>query len=627
MLVVGMLAVLVLGVGLLAGRNAVLAANDLQQARSDLQAAVDADRDSVEVREPIEQAQALLQRADARLSSPAVSLVAAIPVVGRSLNAERAVVSAASSTLAGVRAVVDAAPELQTAEGLDVQVLEALGPRLTPLADRAADDLDGLRSTPTGLTPSVVREAVRDTDAALAPVVDGLRQAADGAPLMASLLGADGPRTVLVALQNNAELRGTGGYVSTFATGRLADGQLQLDPFRDVLEVSDPPGETRPVPAPGEYVEDFGPFLADTTLWREWTMSPDVPDAASVTANVAGVLLGEQPDVVLLLDVPALAAIVSVAERDVQLPDGSTVAADQLTEALLVDSYARAGAEADDQDARRAVLRAAAGQTVTQLLSDEIAPLAVLKELGRLAAGRHLAVWSAREQEQVQLERFGLAGSADPGGDDLALVSVNNLNANKLDYYVDRSVQVEATVGQDSVDVVQRVVLANRAPEDLVPYVAGVDTPGTVRERVELSISSDAQFTSLRQDGEPTTGDVRTGDERTRVHTFIELARGQQIELELRYTVPVADGRYRLRLLPQPLARDAELDVSVRPAEGLELGAVQGADVVDGRAVRTGPWAQSEVLDVHLRSPAPADSWWESTRESVTRFLSEPVSF
>jgi len=615
---------LLLALGALAARSAALAARDVEQARAGLQAARDAGRDVAAARQSVVRAQSLLERADARMSAPAVRIVAAVPLLGRSLVAEQAVVRAAGSALAGVRAVVDAAPELRANDGVDVQALERLSTRLVPLAARASDQLQTLRDTPTGLTPGRVQTAVTDAEAALSPVVEGLRQGQDGARLVAGLLGADGPRRVLVALQNNAELRGTGGYVSSFATGQIDDGRLELQPFRDVTEVSDPVGRTRPVPAPPEYVEDFGPFLADTTLWREWTMSPDVPDAASVTANVAGLLLGERPDVVLLLDVPALAAIVALADRDVVLPDGLTIGPEQLTEALLVDTYARAGTDEADQAARRAALRAGAGQAVTDILTDDIAPLAVVQELGRLAGGRHLAVWSARDDEQRQLVSLGLAGSADPQGDDLSLVSVNNLNANKLDYYIDRAVQIEATVAPDSVDIVQRVTLTNRAPSELVPYVAGVDTPGTVVERVELSVSPDARFRSLLRDGKQTTGDVRPGAERTRVHTFVTLPRGEQVSVELRYSVPVTGGRYRLRLLPQALARDASLDVVVRAGEGLELQGVRGASLVDERAVRSGPWKEQELVE--LRVDQPDRGRWVRIREAVTRFWREPVT-
>jgi hypothetical protein len=113
-------------------------------------------------------------------------------------------------------------------------------------------------------------------------------------------------------------------------------------------------------------------------------------------------------------------------------------------------------------------------------------------------------------------------------------------------------------------------------------------------------VAQEAVFRSLRKDGGPTIGEVRRGVERTRVHTYVELARGQSVQLELRYSVPLQDGRYRLRLLPQPLARDAALRLSVDAAAGLELRTT-GPEGRPGPVRRDGPWAESELVSVVAR--------------------------
>jgi hypothetical protein len=599
-LVLGLLAALLVLLAV-AGTRAAVAARDLQRAQSLLTGltADDAELDVARTQRALDEAQPLVDRAAQHLSTPSVRLLAAVPVLGRSLAAERAVAEASQSALAAATLVVQAAPDLAVDGAVDVAALSSLGERLSPLAQRAAADLAVLRSIPTGATPGVVQDAVADAESALGPVVDGLVRGATSAPLVADLLGASGPRRVLVALENNAELKGTGGFVTSVAPGVVVDGRLELDPFVLVEDVGDKPEQARRVPAPPEYVEDFGVFLADTTLWKTWTMSPDVPDAASVTAEVARELLGAEPDVVVLVDVPALAALVTLGGGELQLPSGELIGGEDLVEALLVDAYAESGASFEDQLDRRAALTEAAGQTVPRLLAGGAQPLDVVRELARLARGRHFAVWSAQPEEQAVLESLGLAGSADPGGDDLSLVSANNLTANKLDYYVDRTVTVEVTVGGREAEVVQRVQLVNRAPADLVPYVAGIVTPGIATERIELSISPRARFTSLRRNGGPAEGDVRTGVERTRVHTYVQLVRDEPVVVELRYTVPVDDGRYRLHLLPQPLARDAALEVVVQAADGWRLDEVDGAERDSSRgASRRGPFAERELLEV-----------------------------
>ena len=582
-------------------RNAVLAAQELETARSALVEVQADDADLAAALPVLDLAQQSVEQARQRLFGPSVTMLRWVPVVGRSFDAERAVARAAHSSLAGVRALADAAPGLRTAGGVDVSALRSLVEELEPLAARADADLDDLRLVRTEWTPARVGATVSEVDQALTPVTMGLVQVIAGADLAAGLLGEDGPRNILVALGNNAELRGTGGFVSTFATGRVEAGTLSLDPFRDIRDVSDLPRAARPVPAPAEYVQDFGPFRADTTLWLEWTMSPDVPDSASVAATVAGELLGVTPDLVLLMDVPALTALVGLSGEQVRLPDGSTVPGDRLTEALLVDTYASAGDSDAQQSARRAALAQAAGDTAAAILSGDTAPLPLVRELGRLAAGRHLAVWSADEAEQAELERLGLAGSADPEGDDLALISVNNIGANKLDYYVQREVEVEAVVGLDTVEVVQRLRLSNQAPADLVPYVAGTDGPGTLVERVELSLAPQAEVASFLHDGAPALAELRPGAERSRVHTFIELPRGATTQFELRYSVPIDGGRYRLRLLPQALAINASLALTVSPAAGLTLTHANEAET--GPVERTGPWSETEIVDVMSAEP------------------------
>ena len=595
----GLLVLITLVLVVLGVRNALLAAQELESARSTL-VEVQTDVGDLDAALPaLDLAQASVETARQRLFGPSVTALRWVPVLGRSFDAERAVARAAHSSLAGVRAVADAAPGLRTKGGVDLRALRSLVEELKPLAARADADLVELRLVRTEWTPGRVGAAVLEVDEALTPVAEGLEQAIVGAKLAAGLLGEDGPRQVLVALGNNAELRGTGGFVSTFATARVDAGTLTVDPFRDIRDVADPPRAARRVPAPAEYVQDFGPFRADTTLWLEWTMSPDVPDSASVAATVAGELLGVTPDLVLVMDVPALTALVALSGLQVQLPDGSTVPGDRLTEALLVDTYAAAGDSGAQQSARRDALAQAAGDTAAAILSGDTSPLPLVRELGRLASGRHLAVWSADGAEQAELERLGLAGSADPEGDDLALISVNNIGANKLDFYVQREVEVEAVVGRDTVEVVQRVRLSNQAPTDLVPYVAGTDRPGMLVERVELSLAPQAQVTSFLRDGVPAPAELRPGAERSRVHTFIELPRGAATQFELRYTMPIQDGRYRLRLLPQALARDASLAVTVSPAPGLTVTPSDGA--AEGPISRTGPWSKTEVVDVVVR--------------------------
>lgn len=624
-LLVASATLLVVAVGLLglAGHHALSAAHAVKQARADLTTVRDSTTDLKETSPAVSRAQSLLDAAASHLDSPSVRLVSSVPLLGRSFRAESAVVVAARAVVNGVATAVAGAPLLRaTGGGFDPARLRQLADALDG-ADRASRSAFAtLSRVDTGLTPSSVSSAVRDATDQLGPAVDGLHRSALGARVAASVLGGGGDRHVLVALENNAELRGTGGYVSTFATGTLRDGHIELDPFRDVTSVNDPPDKARLVPAPASYHEDYGPFLADTTLFRNWNMSPDVPTSAAVVSEVAGKLLGTRPDVVLLVDVPALAGITALGGNGVILPDGSRLSSADLPAALMADAYAEAGVSVHAQAERRAQLEKAAGVTVAQLFSAKISTLQAVRTLGRLAQGRHIAIWSGRPAEESTLQELDLAGQVTPVHGDMTMVSVNNQNGNKLDYYVDRAVSVEADVGRSRTSVTQHVTLTNKAPGDLVPYVAGTTEPGTVKERVELTLPPDAAVTDVQAPLVPADGAVRTGIERTRVVAYVTIPRGGAAEVAVSYTIPTHGGVYRLALIPQPLAHDATLHVRILPAEGQKLGTVSGANATHGDVALATSWTRELEITAALATPR---SWWQRTRSSISHWWSEPV--
>ena len=602
----------------LATTYALQAAEELQSARGHLLELREGGGGGQEALLALRKADGDLTAAHDVLSRWPVDVVAAVPVLGRSWAAERAVARTAAEVVGGARVLADRLQSVRAgAGGVELPALAALRTDLEGPVERSAAAYDELADQPLGLTPPQVSDGVRQARDALGPAVDALQQADTAISVASGLLGASGPRSVLVMLQNNAELRGTGGYTSSFATGQTAEGRLLLGPLQDLIEVADPPDEDRYVPAPEEYVDDYRMFGGNSTMWRTWNMSPHVPDSALVGARIAGAVLDRTPDVVVLLDVPAMGALAALGGSAVILPDGSTVEPSELTEALLVDSYAAAGSDTEAQIRRRVQLQAAATAAVGRLLSGEVPASELARTLVRLADQRHLAIWSGRPEEQRALERLGVAGElAVPEGGDLAHVSVNNIGANKLDVHVDREVGVDVEVGPSSATVTQRVRFTNAAPADLVPYVAGAERPGVVVSRVELSLPPAARDLVATIDGKPWNGVLHTGGGRSRLIARLELPRGASASFEARYTLPTPDGRYHLRLVPQPLVEDAALTLSLRGAHGERLE-VSGARLVDARVEEVGPLSETRDVVARLHRPAPSrwerlSDWWNS---------------
>lgn len=573
---------------------AVSAERHLQRVRADVQslrANPHIDRASLQARLTSDAAEA--KAAVDQLSQAGPWAVARIPVLGRSWVAEKAVADTAAALLTGMRDTLAQATDLGSPGDIHVAQWRRVAADLQTTGARVHTALVELDHASTSFVPPMVAHGVT----AARQTLDGsdtlLTHAGTAVGALADIMGGDRPRTILVALQNNAELRATGGLISSFALVRADGGRLTLGKFRDVAAVAKQANDATAVPAPAQYVAHYGAFRANTTLWKNVNMSPDVPTSAQVLANVAKASTGTRPDVVLLLDVPALARI-AAAHGPVRMPDGTTVTGADLTSALLVDSY-----RTETESARRVALEAVASEAMKSIVHQKVSwPLvSAMVWAGR---GRHLALWSADPGEENALRAAGLAGSVDPRGADIVLVTAHNLGdaaqgvGNKLDYYVDRRVDVTATVGPRAADVTQTVTLTNTAPRGLPAYVEGVSQPGTVRELVSVAAAADATYASLTVNGveAPAYQWQETGSDRFTVS--VTLAPGQHATIVLRYRTAVSDGTYHVRLFPQPLAHDAQRTLTVCPARGGRIDR-PGALAVHGRCVgETGPWSTVE---------------------------------
>ena len=150
-----------------------------------------------------------------------------------------------------------------------------------------------------------------------------------------------------------------------------------------------------------------------------------------------------------------------------------------------------------------------------------------------------------------------------------------------------------------------------------MPYVEGTDKPGTLVSRVEMSLPPDANVQSMTQDGVALQPLAGRGVSRLRLATRVELPRGAGTVLEVRYRIGLRGGVYRLHALPQALAQDAALRLSVRPAPGVRLEG-EGQDVVDGAGLREQtPFSHNRVVVV-----SPPERTW---RDRLRSFWDEPV--
>lgn len=582
----------------------LVAAHRLRAVRDDigqLTSAVGSDRESIAagLRRDLDEVRSV----QSLLDQPGPRVLGWVPLLGRNVDAERVVTDASEAAIRGGLAVIDSTEDLDDGNGgADVVRMREAAGALTDAAAALESPLQALAEQQTDWALPQVGDGVREARDQLLGLDDALRRGATGLDALTEVFGSSSPQTIAVGLMNNAELRGAGGLLASYATGTIDDGRIDLKPFRDVNEVADSREDAQRVPAPADFRAEYGRYLADTTLWKNVTMSPQGDDAAAVLAAVTQRSLGVQPDLVLLADVPAAADIVS-ATGPVTI-EGKQVDGEELVNALLVDAYGEGRLSEDDQVRRRKALNSAATQAFDRLQQGASTTPDVLRAVLDAVAGRHLLLWSADPQVQQRLVAARAAGAVDATDGDIVMPVTNNFGdrpgyGNKLDYYVDREVEVSVELTRDEATVTQSLTLRNNAPSDLGPYVEGVAHPGRITELLSLDVAADAELSAFTQDGENAAVDVTETNGAQRLSTVIRLDRGDSTTLQVTYKQSLVDATYRLLLVPQALAKPATLRLSIEAGDGARLGVVSEADQASDGAVRIdGPWTTMRSVTV-----------------------------
>ncbi|MGQ9516630.1 MAG: DUF4012 domain-containing protein, partial [Anaerolineae bacterium] len=125
-----------------------------------------------------------------------------------------------------------------------------------------------------------------------------------GAYWAPALLGVGEARTYLVLVQNEDELRATGGFISGVALVKVQDGRVVELSFEDSYAVDD---LRRPYPPPPQPLRDF--MAVEQLLFRDSNWSPDFPTTAEVAMTLYAMGKGRQADGVIALDQRAIAML------------------------------------------------------------------------------------------------------------------------------------------------------------------------------------------------------------------------------------------------------------------------------------------------------------------------------
>ena len=373
------------------------------------------------------------------------------------------------------------------------------------------------------------------------------------------LAGADAPKRYMIAFQNSAEARGTGGILGAFAIIDLNKGALSvvrtgsnavLYSLKDV-----------PVKVPAEFTRLYG---KNPAILQNSNLSPHFPYGAEIWMGLWKKQFGEQLDGVIAVD-PSSLSYVLKATGPITLASGEIITSENVVAETLQKAYKR---YEKDNNARKQYLVDIMNAAATKITSGQFSNIEMAKAIKRGLIENRILLYSRDQAAQKELATVRLGGflSKEPNNEYRAVIQ--NIDASKLDYYLKRSVVVETKSCKNTQQTQVRVKLTNtlQSGKGLPAYVLTRADKGkpadlvTGQHRFKLFIygPTNAKLVSvLRENREDGLGGGSTERGRPIYVADVDLAPGESEKLLANF----AGGVGNISFVDQPLVIPTELSV------------------------------------------------------------------
>lgn len=399
--------------------------------------------------------------------------------------------------------------------------------------------------------PRILNSRISALEEKLTAFIDLADKAQAISQILPNLVGMEKNKSYLVLLQNNMELRPGGGFIGSFAKVSFEGGKLKKIAVNDIYAIDG--ALSIHVEPPKEIKEDLGQkdwFLRDSN-WE-----PDFPTSARQAEWFYTKETGERVEGVIALDVSAMEKLLTVL-GPLDLSDYQ----EKITSENLFKS-AVTHAELSffpGSQAKKSFITALANEVFNKMffLPQNNWP-GILGAIGRSLDEKHISIYLNDAKMFSYIDSQGWSHvmprvSKETEKQDFLSVVEANLGANKANYYLDRSYNLETVVGKDGeIKHRLRISYTNRSPSDAFPG-------GRYKNRLRVYLPFGSNLTRALWGEADKTGEVSGFVDwgRTGYSLLLELNPKEQKTLVLDYTVPVkvefGDGKasYRLNIIKQ----------------------------------------------------------------------------
>lgn len=493
-------------------------------------------------------------RAHFYTTGPAWWIASHVPFFGKPLAIVRGTTQAGHEIGSrGVPTLLEVASSLDpnrlrtAGSSLDLAPIIAAAPKLASAAhtlDVAIKDVDRL---PTSSWLGAVNSPRLRLAQELHSIGGYVDAAARAAKIMPTMLGANGTQRYFVGLQNEAEMRGTGGLPGAFAIVEADHGKIHFTHFGSDAELL-PRDSGQLIPTGLNFGADYNHAYGasdPTSFIVNSNLSPNFPYAAQIWASMWQKVSGQHIDGAIALDPEVLAAFLSVT-GPVTLPDHAIIDVNSVVTLTERDQYSIFDNNIDRKAFVVSILKAVS----TKLTNQRSGTTALARLMSAAAKQQRLIIWSADPAAETILKQTSYAGAIPPTKSTFVGPVLNNVAAGKLDFYLLRTVTYHRSGCGDTRDVYVTITLRNQAPAfGLPPYVvtrldkhAYKVNPGDNRTLLDYYATAGSQLLSATLNQEPTTAGVEMAFGHPIYRMEIELPRGQTQTIVLHLQEPATSG-------------------------------------------------------------------------------------
>ena len=453
-------------------------------------------------------------------AGPLMDLARSLPKIGRAIDevdhliaaadlsahAARGTLEIAETALRGKNKIIEADPnDPKGGARIRLERIEEIAVTVADIRETIGQVAAELEAVDPQAFPKRIRKSIEDGIRRARRTDETLADAQAGFEVLPSILGADGPRTYLIIMQNSAEQRGTGGSALRFSPLLIENGKPELPSGKNInLSVYDVDEDRRqfpevPIPEDAWYQR----VIPDSRRFGNANFTPDWELASTLMLTYGRAAEPTFPEVdgMIAVDPLTLQNLMPGVGR-FTTHHGNVISERKSVHFLLSRAYSAFGAK---DEVRKAVLR-----TVVERFYDGMIkprhPTELIQGMGDSLATNHMQIWMRDPREQAFVERMDWDGKLEETDDaDYLNVVEQNVGGNKLDLFQSQRHELDITMeGNDVVNSV-RVEIMNGAVLPQHRYVMGDSgglLQGVTRPMMNVYVPGRAQLMEASTEGE-----------------------------------------------------------------------------------------------------------------------------